>query len=99
MKVVQRDIYFSEFATFTFKQRFYYIWANKVSVSNFNINKNPLKWCVMDLLKIVYIPILYVVLFPVLMVPASFYMSHKLKTKYSEEPESGWYISKQYIIE
>jgi hypothetical protein len=99
MKVNKRDVYLTEFEGFTFKQRFYYVWANEISVSDFNLNSNPLKWCLMDLIKIIYIPILFVVIFPLLIIPVSFYMATKLKSKYENEEDHGWFKSAQWIIE
>jgi len=99
MKVNKRDVYLSEFSGFTFKQRFYYVWANDIKVSDFNINKNPLNWCAMDLLKLIYIPVLFMVIFPILVIPASFYLAANLKSKHESEEDHGWFISNQWVIE
>lgn len=99
MKVSKRDVYLNEFEGFTFKQRFYYVWANEINVLDFNINMNPLKWCIMDLLKIIYIPILFLVLFPLAIIPCSFYIASKLKSKYKSEKDGGWYKSDQWVLE
>ena len=59
-------IYLVEFETMSYRKRFYYLWNNELSVTFPRINKNPLKWCLMDLLKLLYVPMLYLVFVPLL---------------------------------
>lgn len=96
VKFVKRDVTLEEIRLSSFPQRLYFEWAN-----NWNTdwraampNVNPLHWCVMDVLKVIYIPILVVVIWPLLLVPAIIFMAHK--NKEISGPKSypnGWHIS------
>jgi hypothetical protein len=96
---VKRDIYLTEFKNFLFLQRLYYVWANEIQVEDININVNPLKWCLLDLIKVVYIPILYLVIIPIVVFPSTVYQAHKLKTKYDNCDDATLFFSNQLIIE
>jgi hypothetical protein len=67
-------------------------------IGGFDINFNPLRMCIMDLLTIIYIPILYLIIVPWLIFPFSIYEAHKLKTKYIGE-DKAWFKSDQWIID
>ncbi len=92
---VRRNIYLSEFEGFTFKQRLYYLWVNQYSVDFPNINKNPLKWCLLDLVKLLYVPVLYLCIGLI-----SLYEAKELKTRYiNDEERREWYKENCWTIE
>ena len=99
VKATKRDIYLSEFESFTFKQRIYYVWANQIEIGGFNINCNPLKICLLDLLKIIYLPVLFIILIPLLVFPFSIYEAHELKSRFANNEDRTWFKSNQWIIE
>ena len=98
MNVIKRDVYLKEFKNFTFKQRIYYVWANEIEVGGFNINKNPLEMCILDLIKIISVPILYCLLVPLVIFPVSLFLAYELKNKHKES-DGTWFKSKVWILE
>ncbi len=98
MKRVKRDINCYEFENFTFAQRLYYLWANELSIGFPDININPMHWCLMDVIKLIYVPILYLILAPTVGI-ISLFEAHNLKTRFSDREDKTWYKSDCWIIE
>lgn len=101
MKIVKRDVYISEFSKMTFFQRWFYVVANnyRVDWERFKPNINPLKWCLLDLIKIAYLPVLIFAIFPILLLFASPLEAAHLKRVYSAKKDEGWYKSNCLILE
>lgn len=84
MKVKQRDVYLSEYKTWSFKQRLYHILKNKMAtnVDNLLPRRGFMQWCLMDLLNLVKLVIIIPLLWLTVGVPLALYLAHDLKTKY-----------------
>lgn len=96
VKFVKRDVTLEEIRRTSLPQRFYFEWANNWSTDWKSVmpNINPLYWCAMDVLKVIYIPILAVVIWPLLLIPAIIFMAHRDKwISGPEDDPEGWYIS------
>ena len=96
-----RDVYLTEFQDMTFRQRHYYILHNELCIDwkQFAISKNPLRWCLLDLFNILYLPLLLLVLYPLLVYPISLFSARDLKTRYKDEEDKTWFKSDCKIIE
>lgn len=94
MKVNQRDVYLSEFKTWSFKQRLYYILKNKMTtnVGSLLPSSGFMHWCLMDLLNLVKLFIIIPFLWLTIGIPLALYLAHDLKTKYVgySRSENGW---------
>lgn len=88
MKIVTRNVYLSEFEHMTYLQRLFFVWANDINPfdlqTRFKPNLNPLKWCVLDILKVIWLLIVYVLILPLIMLPYSLYYAKCLKTRYKD---------------
>lgn len=88
MKIVTRNVYLSEFENMTYPQRLFYVWVNDIKPFNvqsrFKPNLNPLKWCVLDILKVIWLLIVYTLILPFIMLPYSLYYAKCLKTRYKD---------------
>ena len=96
MKKSKRNIYLHEFEAMSYRQRFYYLWKNELRVSFPKINTNPLKWCLMDALRLCYVPVLYLLFVPVLyllFVPLLALLcaneARHLKTRYADDEDKN----------
>lgn len=96
-----RDVYLTEFKNMTFRQRHYYILHNEINIDweGFKISMNPLRWCLMDLLGVIYFPILILIIYPLLIYPVSFLMAKSLEKRYVEGEDWGWFKSGCKVIE
>jgi len=81
MKTVTRDVYIKEFETMPYRWRLHYLWANEVSIGFPDVNLNPLRWCLLDLIKVAYVPVLYLAIVPTVGI-VSLIKAHKLKSRY-----------------
>ena len=99
MKKVTRNVYLYEYESMSFRQRFY-IARNEYSINWGAImpNLNPLKLCILDLLKLIYIPVLVLFIYPFLILPLLAVDAHMLKSRYKNESKS-WFHEKTKIIE
>lgn len=98
MKKVKRNIYLYEFEAMTYRQRFYYLWKNELSVKFPDINANPLNWCLLDALKLCYLPVLCLVFVPLLALLCA-NEARRLKFRYKYEEDRSWYKSNCIFIE
>lgn len=88
MKKVKRYIYLYEFETMSYRERFYYLRKNELNVKFPDININPLKWCLLDVIKVCYVPVLYLVLAPLLVLLCANEARH-LKTRYADNKDKN----------
>ena len=95
---VIRDVYISEFKDMPFKERLYYVANNEFTIDwhQFNIGVNPLKWCALDLLKMVYLPILTLILIPILFPPTV--VSRAISIKNRNNDDKGWFIRDRKML-
>lgn len=99
MKKVIRDVYLSEFQKMSYKQRFYYLWNNELNVRFPDININPLKWCLLDAIKVCYVPVLYFIFVPMLALICA-NEARRLKFRYVDsEDKNCTYISNAKVLQ
>lgn len=102
IEFVKRDVTLEEIRESTLEQRIYFEWANHWNTdwSRLAPNFNPLYWCVMDVLKLIYAPVLLLVIWPLLLVPAIIYTAHKDKNiSGPKDDPHGWHISRAKWME
>lgn len=59
---------------------------------------NPLKWCVMTLLSTTWFLFLWLVIFPLVVLPCAIHSAHKIKTLKYEGGNDGVYQSNVWLL-
>lgn len=98
MKKVKRYIYLYEFEAMSYRERFYYLWKNELSVKFPDININPLKWCLLDAIKVCYVPVLYLVFVPLLALLCA-NEARLLRTRYADYKDKNCTFIEGWIKE
>jgi len=101
IKLVTRDVYLHELSKASFIQRAYFELSNHWNTDWGRLvpNSNPLYWCVMDVLKIIYAPILILIIWPLLIFPVAMHETAKLKSKYVGDEHYGVFIRRAKWLE
>jgi len=87
-----KEFYVSELVGMSFIERYSYELLNNwtVDTDKFKISLNPLRWCLLDLIKLCWFPVLCLLLIVVALTVIP-YLAHKTKEKYKDKKYEGWY--------
>ena len=101
MKIHKGKFFLSDLSKFSYKQRLFYVIANylRPDWSVISPNINPLDWCLRDICKLVYLVVLFVLIYPLVMIPCALYEAYRMKARYAESRWFGVYQNKTYWME
>lgn len=101
MKIHKGEFYLSDLTTASYKQRLFYVVANylRPDWSILAPNINPLDWCLRDIGKLVYLVVLFVLIYPLVMLPCALYEALRLKDRYADSEWAGVYQERTYWLE
>lgn len=87
-----KEFYVSELVCMSFIERYSYELLNNwfIDTDKFKISLNPLRWCLLDLIRLCRFPVLCLLLIVVALTVVP-YLAHKAKEKYKDEKYEGWY--------
>lgn len=101
MKIHKGRFYLSDLAKASYRQRLFYVAANlmRPDWSILAPNLNPLDWCMRDVGKLLYIAVLFMAIYPLVMLPCGLYEAHRMKARYSAREWDGVYCERTYWLE
>lgn len=100
-KIIRKNVNLNEFSNSSYKQRLFFIYANRMrfSLSKFKTNLNPLDWCLRDVFKIVWLPVHVFVIYPLIAVPIMLLWARELKGRYVDPKYMDSFFDKHYWLE
>lgn len=100
-KIIRKNVSLDEFSTSSYKQRVFFVYANRLrfSLSNFKPNLNPLDWCLRDVFKIAWLPVHVLIIYPFIAVPVMLIWARELKGRYVDPKYRDSFFDKHYWLE
>ena len=98
--IKKKRVYLGDIAKAKFIDRFFYYILNhlRLDISGKSyMTTNPLKWSLLTLIVSVWVVFVYIVIFPVIGIPAVLYDTYKMPKKYIGE-DADWYVDNVWLI-
>ena len=97
--ITVKEFYIRTLPNSPFHVRFSYVALNEFGIdfNRFKSSKNPLRWCLIDVIKWLYFPVLCC-LWLALLPTAMLYSANKIKTRYESRDYIGTYVENAKIL-